>query len=224
MTKGRDTKKDQSYFLYTMTEKRLRKILFPLGNLFKDEVRKLAFKFGLPNYNKKDSTGICFIGKRNFKQFISRYLPENPGNFELLSGEVVGTHDGAAYYTTGQRKGLRLGGPGKPWFVVGKDMKRNVVLVERGYDHPALYSDRLIAKNLSFVGEPPSKYPFSCHAKIRYRQPDQQAVMQKTGDDQMEVCFTRPQQAVAKGQSVVFYQGDICLGGGIIKTVFNDRL
>ena len=224
LAKGRDENKDQSYFLYTMTEEKLQRVLFPLGNLLKKEVRKLAMKFGLPNHNKKDSTGICFIGKRNFKGFISHYLPKNPGNFERLNGEVVGNHDGAAYYTTGQRKGLKLGGPGKPWFVVGKDMKRNVVLVERGEDHPALYSNRLIAKNLSFIGESAIKYPFSCQAKIRYRQSDQEALVQKTGENQVEVRFLRPQRAMACGQSVVFYKKDICLGGGIIKKVFSDYL
>ena len=223
LCKGRDTNKDQSYFLYTITEKKLQRILFPVGNLLKEEVRRLAFKFGLPNHDKKDSTGICFIGKRNFKGFLSHYLPEKPGNFERLNGEVVGTHDGAVYYTTGQRKGLKLGGPGKPWFVVGKDMERNVVLVERGADHPALYSDRLIAKNMSFVDKVPQEYPFSCQAKIRYRQTDQKVVIEKREGDQMEVRFIRPQQAITKGQSVVFYQGDRCLGGGIIKTVFNNR-
>lgn len=218
LLKGSDPGKDQSYFLYTLNQNILEKVLFPIGHLDKPTVRKIAEQHQLATYNKKDSTGICFIGKRDFKEFISRYIPYQPGNFENLKGEVISRHDGAAYYTIGQRKGLNIGGPGDAWFVVGKDIARNVVIVEQGTDHPALYADTLIATNLTWVaGHPPHTLPYRCHAKIRYRQEDQSCSIESIDSDQILVSFDKPQRAITPRQSIVFYQGNRCLGGGMIK-------
>lgn len=218
LVKGVDFEKDQSYFLYTMKKELLERILFPLGGLLKTQVRKMAAHFALPNKDKKDSTGLCFIGERNFRPFLSRYLPLRPGPLKKLNGEVVGVHQGAAYYTVGQRKGLGLGGLGRPWFVVGKDVAQNVVWAERGEDHPALYSRRLWAHSLSWVDEGFSPtLPFSCQAKIRYRSPDQECTIEAMGSSSMEVVFKKPQRAVAPGQSIVFYRGRECLGGAVIE-------
>lgn len=215
LLKGLDPNKDQSYFLHAVQKEALSSVLFPIGHLRKSEVREIARKKGLPTSEKKDSTGICFIGKRDFKSFLSQYIGYEPGDFENLSGQVVGTHDGAAFYTIGQRKGIGLGGEGEPWFVVGKDVARNVVLVERG-EHPALFKTSLTAQKLTWVQQPPSQFPFRCKAKIRYRQMDQDCVVYKILDDSISVVFDEPQRAVTPGQSVVFYQGDFCLGGGVI--------
>ena len=218
--KGEDPSKDQSYFLYTLKNHILKDVLFPIGNLPKTEVRKIAKDRGLPTHNKKDSTGICFIGKRNFKEFIKRYIPYTPGNFENLKGEIVGKHDGVAYYTLGQRKGLGIGGPGEAWFVVGKDIERNVIVVEQGSDHVALYSKALIAKDISWVGgSPPAQFPFSCRAKIRYRQEDQSCLIEQGEGDTVRVVFDSPQRAITPRQAIVFYDGPLCLGGGSIEPV-----
>lgn len=180
LLKGTDPNKDQSYFLYTIPSTSLKKVLFPIGHLLKTEVRKIAKEFGLATSEKKDSTGICFIGKRNFKDFISRYLGYQPGPFENLKGEILGTHDGIAFYTIGQRKGLGIGGPGEAWFVIGKDVKRNAVIIEQGEDHPSLYKSELVAGELCWVaGNPPFPLPYSCHAKVRYRQPEQPCLIEK---------------------------------------------
>lgn len=218
LKKGADPLKDQSYFLYTIKKETLSKVLFPIGHLPKAEVRKIAAQYELSTSEKKDSTGICFIGERNFKNFLSNYVTFTPGNFETLDGTIVGTHTGAVYYTIGQRKGLGLGGQGEPWFVVGKDMSRNVVLVERGEIHPHLYSDSLTATDLSFVaGEWNHPLPYHCKAKIRYRQKDQECMITKIEGDTLHVTFKTPQRAITPRQSVVFYDGDICLGGAMIK-------
>lgn len=217
LVKGVDGGKDQSYFLYTLSDKVLQKVLFPVGALPKTEVRKLAKKYNLSTAEKKDSTGICFIGKRDFKEFLSGYLPITPGNFEDIHGTIVGQHDGTAYYTLGQRKGLKIGGPGDAWFVVGKDISRNVVIVAQGSSHPALFCDNLIASELSWVsstGAP--KLPFTCSAKVRYRQEDQICTIEKIEEGKAYVTFPSPQRAVTAGQSIVFYEGDVCLGGGRI--------
>lgn len=219
LVKGEDPGKDQSYFLYTLTEKILKKVLFPVGALPKSEVRKLAKKYNLSTAEKKDSTGICFIGERDFKDFLSGYLPISPGNFESIEGNVVGRHDGTAYYTLGQRKGLGIGGPGDAWFVVGKDISRNVVIIAQGTRHPALYCDELVACELSWVssaGAP--SLPFTCSAKVRYRQPDQPCTITRIEDGKAYVNFEVPQRAVTAGQAIVFYDGNICLGGGRIQT------
>jgi tRNA-uridine 2-sulfurtransferase len=222
LLKGTDSKKDQSYFLYTLCSASLPKVLFPLGHLLKTQVRQIAKEFGLATSEKKDSTGICFIGKRDFKEFTGRYLGYHSGNFENLKKEVIGQHDGIAFYTIGQRKGLRIGGPGDAWFVVGKDSARNVVIVEQGEDHPSLYKSELIATELSWVmGAPPSSLPYACSAKIRYRQPEQPCLIDRIKDGQAYVRFLKPQRAVTPRQSIVFYEGDICLGGGMISPSLN---
>jgi tRNA-specific 2-thiouridylase len=219
LLKGNDPKKDQSYFLYTIKKETLAHVLFPIGHLPKSKVRELAHKYDLATKDKKDSTGICFIGERNFKNFLSNYITFEDGNFETLTGEIVGRHTGATYYTIGQRKGLGLGGAGEPWFVVGKDIKRNVVIVERGEFHPSLYADSLYATDLSFVsGDFKFDLPLKCKAKIRYRQQDQDCLITKIEDDFIEVHFDKPQRAITPRQSIVFYLDDICLGGAMIKS------
>ena len=218
LLKGQDPLKDQSYFLYTLQSEILEKVLFPIGHLPKTEVRKIAEKFDLATKHKKDSTGICFIGERNFKKFLSNYVTFVDGNFETLSGEIVGRHTGATYYTIGQRKGLGLGGQGEAWFVVGKDIKRNIVIVERGEFHPAMYSDSLVATDLSFTaGEFTGELPLRCKAKIRYRQKDQICTITEISDGKIHVNFEIPQRAITPRQSIVFYVGDECIGGAMIE-------
>ncbi|HSX04742.1 MAG TPA: tRNA 2-thiouridine(34) synthase MnmA [Rhabdochlamydiaceae bacterium] len=216
LLKGKDPGKDQSYFLYTLSQEVLQKVLFPIGSIEKTQVREIAKKLGLTTHDKKDSTGICFIGKRDFKEFVSQYIPYQKGYFETLKGDIVGEHEGAAYYTIGQRKGMGIGGPGEAWFVVKKDIARNVVIVEQGSDHPALYSTTLRANNISWVSAQP-KLPFACKAKIRYRQTDQDCLIEKIEGDRLFVSFKEPQRAVTARQSIVFYDGDICLGGAMIE-------
>lgn len=218
LVKGADPLKDQSYFLYTIKKDILKKVLFPIGHIPKTKVRALAARYDLATKEKKDSTGICFIGERNFKKFLSNYVTFEDGNFETLDGDIVGRHTGATYYTIGQRKGLGLGGQGEAWFVVGKEMKRNVVVVERGEFHPAMYADTLTATELSFSsGLWTKSLPFQCKAKIRYRQKDQACTITKIEDDKIFVTFDQPQRAITPRQSVVFYDGDICLGGAMIE-------
>jgi tRNA-specific 2-thiouridylase len=220
LVKGTDPGKDQTYFLYTLKKEILEKVLFPIGHLPKSEVRELARAHDLATHAKKDSTGICFIGERNFRQFLGQYLEAKPGNIKRLDGTVVGEHRGVAYYTLGQRKGLGLGGEGDCWYVVAKDPAANVVYVERGERHPALYADELTATEMTWVsGAPPAEMPFKCRAKARYRQQDQECVISMREDDRVRVEFTRPQRALTPGQSAVFYDGEICLGGGIIREV-----
>lgn len=214
--RGLDPNKDQSYFLYTLTEAKLQKALFPIGDLEKHEVRQIATTHGLPTAAKKDSTGICFIGKRNFKQFISQYIAYTPGDFETPEGKVVGAHDGVAYYTVGQRKGLAIGGAGEAWFVLGKDVDRNVVIVAQGSDHPGLYHTKLVASDMSWVwGECPTT-PFACTAKVRYRQPDVPCTLISQKNGALFVEFSIPVKAITPKQSIVFYSGETCLGGALI--------
>ncbi|MCH9609351.1 MAG: tRNA-specific 2-thiouridylase MnmA [Chlamydiales bacterium] len=214
--RGIDHNKDQSYFLYTLKEETLKKVLFPIGDLTKDEVRSLALNANLVTANKRDSTGICFVGKRNFKDFLSQFLPPQEGNLETLSGEQVGRHEGIAYYTIGQRKGLGIGGEGKPWYVVGKDVERNVVVVEQGDDHPALYHTSLNATEMSWVGKP-KKLPLKCTAKVRYRSADVPCTVISQNLDEIHVEFETAQKAITPRQSIVFYDGEVCLGGAMIK-------
>jgi len=220
LLKGKDDNKDQSYFLYALNQQQLSKALFPLGELTKTQVRALAEQQGFANSAKKDSTGICFIGERNFKDFLKQYLPAKPGDMRTPDGEFIGHHDGLMYYTLGQRQGLGIGGRqdsnGQPWFVVGKDLDSNTLIVAQGHDHPLLFSRRLTAKNLNWICHPPGPLPYACHAKTRYRQTDQPCRIMKMDKDMCEVEFEQPQRAVTPGQSVVFYQGEECLGGGII--------
>lgn len=218
LVKGVDPGKDQSYFLYTIKKEILKKVLFPVGGMLKTELRNLAHTHGLATSAKKDSTGICFIGERKFKGFLSNYIGNNPGNFETLEGKVVGKHDGIAYYTPGQRKGMGIGGAGEAWFVVNKDIARNVVYLAQGTRHPALYCDELTATEISWVSDsPPSQLPFTCKAKIRYRQPDQECTITKIENDLIHVTFAIPQRAVSPRQSIVFYDGNVCLGGAMIE-------
>jgi tRNA-specific 2-thiouridylase len=224
LVKGNDSGKDQTYFLYTIKKEILNKVLFPIGHIEKSEVRRIAAKYDLATKDKKDSTGICFIGERNFKNFLSQYIEFHEGHFENLSGEIVGKHSGVAYYTIGQRKGLGLGGQGEPWFVVGKDITRNVVIVERGEEHPALYADELWSNELEWVsGVAPGPFPFSCRAKIRYRQQDQDCVIESIVDGVAHVSFPSAQRAITIRQSIVFYKEidgeQVCLGGGMISKV-----
>lgn len=219
LLKGVDPHKDQSYFLYTIKSGILSKVLFPVGDMPKSDVRQIARENNLATSAKKDSTGICFIGERNFKQFLSQYIAYTPGNFETLDGKIIGQHDGVAYYTIGQRKGMGIGGQGEPWFVVGKDIPRNVVYIERGTEHPALFCDELWATQASWVtsqGVPP--LPFSCTAKVRYRQSDQPCTIVSEENGLLRVVFDIPQRAVTPRQSIVFYQDNVCLGGAIIQT------
>lgn len=217
LIKGHDANKDQTYFVYTLTQRELARVLFPVGHLEKPQVRDIAKKAQLPTSAKKDSTGICFIGKRNFRDFISEYIPAQKGPIYTTEGALVGEHQGAIYYTLGQRKGLGIGGEGDAWFVADKDVKKNHLYVAQGQDHPRLYSSHLKACNLSFVGLPPQELPFSCFAKIRYRQKDQPCVIETLGDGSATVRFLEPQRAVTTGQSIVFYEHSKCLGGGIIQ-------
>ena len=196
----------------------LKHVLFPIGHMEKSKVREIARKYGIPTAEKKDSTGICFIGKRNFKSFLGQYIDYKPGNFENTKGEVIGQHDGIPFYTIGQRKGLNIGGPGDAWFVVGKDTSRNVVIIEQGTDHPSLFSQQLAAIELTWVSPngPPSA-PYKCHSKIRYRQADKPCIIQEITDGKAIIEFPEPQRAVTPRQSIVFYEGDVCLGGGLIE-------
>jgi tRNA-uridine 2-sulfurtransferase len=215
LLKGADPLKDQTYFLNTVKKEVLEKVLFPIGHIPKTEVRALAEEHGLATAKKKDSTGICFIGKRNFKEFISKYIPYNKGPFLTLDGKKLGEHEGMAYYTTGQRKGLGIGGPGEAWFVVDKDPKKNIVYLAQGEEHPSLYSYELTADEISWVGEAPS-FPLTCKAKIRYRQPEEECIVTKLDANTLHVKFLHPQRAITLRQSVVFYDGDVCLGGSMI--------
>lgn len=221
LLRGVDENKDQSYFLNQLTRKQLEKVLFPLGDLLKTEVRKIAADYGLATAKKKDSTGICFIGERDFKEFLSTYLPAQPGEMQTLDGEVKGRHDGLMYYTIGQRHGLGIGGAGEPWFVCGKNLEKNILYVCQGFDNEALYSDALVAINVNFIN-PLEQDRFSCTAKVRYRQPDREVEVERLQDDVWKVHFKQPERAVTPGQAVVFYDGEVCLGGGIIDEVYKN--
>lgn len=222
LLKGCDNHKDQSYFLYLLNQKQLAAALFPIGELKKTQVRKIAAKYGLVTHNKKDSTGICFIGERKFKNFLSEYLPAQPGNIETLEGEVIGQHDGLMYYTYGQRQGLGIGGKktgsGEPWYAIDKDLKRNVLLVAQGKHHQKLYKSTLICSQLHWISGKIPKLPYQCQAKTRYHQNENQldCTLTQLNEQQLKVDFITPQRAITPGQSVVFYQSEICLGGGII--------
>ncbi len=216
LLKGLDPGKDQSYFLHAVKQEAFKKVLFPIGHLPKSEVRKIARTAKLSTSEKKDSTGICFIGKRDFRPFVSQYLGYKKGFFKNLLGEMVGRHEGAAFYTLGQRKGLGLGGEGEAWYVVGKDIEKNEVYVERGAEHSALFTKNLLASQVSWVAEAPATFPFRCKAKIRYRQEDQDCILYQTSENNLTVVFDTPQRAITPGQFIVFYKGDICLGGARI--------
>ncbi|MBM3356664.1 MAG: tRNA 2-thiouridine(34) synthase MnmA [Betaproteobacteria bacterium] len=221
LLKAEDGTKDQSYFLYRLTQDQLARTLFPLGRLYKRDVREIARREGLPTHDKKDSTGICFIGERPFREFLSRYLPDNPGEMCEAEGRVLGRHQGLMFYTIGQRQGLGIGGrregDGEPWYVAAKDLQRNRLVVVQGHDHPALFSGRLVASELNWIsGSAPH-----CHwvygAKIRYRQKDAPCTIAEVSAERCTIEFAEPQWSVTPGQSVVLYESQVCLGGGIIE-------
>ncbi|MBL8491406.1 MAG: tRNA 2-thiouridine(34) synthase MnmA [Rhodocyclaceae bacterium] len=225
LLKAEDGAKDQSYFLYRLDQEQLSRAMFPIGHLLKREVRAIAREAGLANHGKKDSTGICFIGERPFREFLSRYLPGEPGEIRTLDGDrAVGRHEGLMYYTLGQREGLGIGGvrgaPEEPWYVAAKDMDQNILFVVQGHNHPALLQDRLQARDLSWIAgsalgdRPHSHWVYA--AKTRYRQPDAACEIESVDSESCEIAFAVPQWAVTPGQSVVVYESRVCLGGGII--------
>ena len=221
LIRGADPGKDQSYFLAGLKRDQLSHVVFPVGDLHKTDVRKIAKEIGLPNAAKKDSTGVCFIGERNFKRFLMQYLPAQSGEIVDERGRVIGRHDGLMYYTLGQRKGLGIGGrsdgTGESWFIIGKDLSRNLLIVQQG-EHEELFSSSLESDSVNWIaGDPPAK-DFMCTAQFRYRQPDQNVRVHVEGNG-VHVDFEKPQRAVTPGQWAVFYQGDICLGGGPIDRV-----
>jgi len=217
LLKAKDQAKDQTYFLYRSPKEALSNTLFPLASLTKTEVRELALKHGLHVHKKKDSTGVCFIGERPFNEFLKNYVKSNPGPMvDLVSGQVVGQHTGLPFYTLGQRKGMGLGGEGKPYFVVKKDLASNALFVVRGDDHPALYATHVTASDLSLLKDYAFNTPYLMSAKVRYRQPEQSCTVFFTKDNRVRVIFSQPQRAVTPGQSLVLYEGDSCVGGGII--------
>ena len=220
LLKGLDRNKDQSYFLHAVGHEELEKTLFPVGEIEKPEVRRLAEQHDLATAKKKDSTGICFIGERRFKDFLQQYLPAQPGQIKSLDGERLGQHHGLMYHTIGQRQGLGIGGLSNhseaPWYVVEKDLDANVLLVAQGNDHPALFKPSLEASEVYWIAGETPDLPFKCMAKVRYRQPDQACTVSRSGAG-YRVDFETPQRAVTPGQSVVFYQGELCLGGGVIE-------
>ena len=225
LLRGLDGNKDQTYFLALLSQNQISKALFPVGDMQKKEVRELATKYDLATATKKDSTGICFIGERRFHQFLQNYLPAKPGKMVRLNGEVIGNHDGLMYYTIGQRKGLGIGGiqgySTEPWFVVGKDVENNLLFVEQGIDNDYLYSDFCIVKDLNWINETPvvgKEY----QAKFRYREKDNSVTITLLDDNLMHVKFNHLVRAVTPGQACVIYDGEICMGGGIINEVFRD--
>lgn len=225
LLRGNDPGKDQTYFLSQLSQYQLGKAMFPIGHLPKPEVRRIAEEAGLATAKKKDSTGVCFIGERNFKEFLSQYLPAQPGEMRTLDGVLKGGHEGLMYYTLGQRQGLGIGGSGtgEPWFVVDKDLSRNILYVAQG-DDSHLYSTGLTASQLNWIaGEVPSG-ELRCTAKFRYRQPDQGVTVRFQADGtRCTVAFDEAQRAVTPGQAVVFYDGEVCLGGAIIDEALKTR-
>ena len=220
LLKAEDGSKDQSYFLYRLNQEQLSRTLFPLGDYYKRDIREIARKAGLATSEKKDSTGICFIGERPFREFLQRYLPTEPGDMRTPEGKVVGRHHGLMYYTLGQRQGLGIGGSregdGEPWYVAAKDMANNVLTVVQGHDHPLLLKDRLEAAQLHWIAgrEPRTHWVYG--AKTRYRQSDAPCEIDAIRGDRCEIRFAEAQWAVTPGQSVVVYESNVCLGGGII--------
>ncbi|MFA6436625.1 MAG: tRNA 2-thiouridine(34) synthase MnmA [Candidatus Paceibacterota bacterium] len=227
LLKGVDGNKDQSYFLWTLTQKQLKHCLFPVGDYTKPEIRKIAAKWDLPVKDKPDSQGICFMGKVNVEDFLKQYIKSKPGKILTTDKEVIGKHDGLETYTIGQRRGIKIGG-GIPYFVIGKDFKKNELIVAKGRKNEALFEEELIASDLSWISGEEPKFPLKCQAKIRYRQPDQECViminppslkLQRTkGKNQIKVTFKELQRAITPGQSIVFYKGEIMIGGGIIES------
>jgi tRNA-uridine 2-sulfurtransferase len=223
LLRGVDENKDQTYFLNQLPQSILEKVMFPLGEYKKTEIREIAKQHGLATAAKKDSTGICFIGERNFKEFLSEYLPAQPGKMKTLSGEVKGNHDGLMYYTIGQRHGLGIGGAGDPWFVIGKNLEENVLYVGQGYENEHLYSDALEASQLNWIIPVDLTDGYRCTAKFRYRQADSGVTVYPLDNGMVRVVFDEPERAITPGQAVVFYQGEVCLGGGTIDKVLKNN-
>ena len=223
LLKGVDDNKDQSYFLYTLGQEQLKRTLFPVGELEKSKVREYAEKADLTTAKKKDSTGICFIGERKFRDFLQKFLPAQPGEIISSDGDVIGKHQGLMYYTLGQRQGLGIGGlkdtSDDPWFVVDKDLDKNQLIAGQGHNHPLLLNKQLVASQLDWVAGHAPADNFEAKAKIRYRQTEQKCSVSRLDNEQWTVCFEDLQRAIAPGQSVVFYQDDVCLGGGIIDSM-----
>ena len=220
LLKGIDENKDQTYFLHTLNQKQLANSLFPVGELKKSEVRRIAEREGFTTARKRDSTGICFIGERKFKEFLQRFLPAQPGDIITPEGEVIGKHSGVMYYTLGQRQGLGIGGlkdkSEDPWFVVDKNIASTQLIAAQGHNHPLLRNKQLEASQLHWIADTPPARQFTCKAKVRYRQSDQPCEVIITDNQQCRVIFETAQRAITPGQSVVFYDNDICLGGAII--------
>jgi len=222
LLKSEDGTKDQSYFLYRLDQAQLARTLFPLGKLYKRDVREIARRAGLAVHDKKDSTGICFIGERPFREFLNRYLPDNPGDIRTPEGRLLGRHHGLMFYTIGQRQGLGIGGSrdgaGDPWYVAAKDVRANRLIAVQGHDHPALLADRLTALDLNWVSGTPPHCNWVYTAKTRYRQKDAACTLVAAGAERCVIEFAEPQWAVTPGQSVVVYESQVCLGGGIIES------
>ena len=225
LKKGKDPEKDQSYFLSGLNQEQLKFSMFPLGEMKKKEVRQIAKKYNLVNSEKKSTSGICFIEQKSFRDFITNYIKDKPGDIQTMEKVIIGEHRGLHFYTIGQRKGLGIGGmrnaQNSPWFVVNKDLTRNILYVAQGKDHPALLSNKLVASNAFWIeGESPN-FPLCCSAKIRYRQIDQACEIELHENEKLYVTFKDPQRAIAPGQMIVFYEGDLCLGNAIIETNCN---
>ena len=216
LLRGRDGSKDQSYFLHRLTQEQLSRVMFPVGEMKKSEVRRIALEAKLPNHAKKDSTGICFIGERPFREFLNRYLPKAPGPIVDDKGRAIGEHIGLAFYTIGQRKGIGIGGAGEPWYVASKDLAGNKLVVVQGHDHPLLMKRALAADETSWVGGSAPSERSQHTAKTRYRQADAPCTLSRVLESEIKVEFATPQWAVTPGQSVVLYDGEVCLGGGVI--------
>lgn len=223
LLRAKDDNKDQTYFLNQVSSHQLRDVIFPLGDLTKPEVRELALKFDIPVAKKKDSTGICFIGERNFRQFLSQYIPMKDGDIVTQDGKVVGRHHGVYFYTLGQRRGLGIGGSadgnGERWFVLGKDVANNRLIVSQGEDD-ILFKDGLVTEGFNFITPAPAK-EFDCEVRIKHRQPLQRAHLSVLDNGDTRIVFNEKQRAIAEGQYAVVYYGDICLGGGVINHSFD---
>ena len=225
LLRGLDANKDQSYFLYALNQQQIEKALFPVGEIDKSEVRDIARQQGFVVHDKKDSTGICFIGERKFRDFLQRFIPAQPGDIVSLAGKLVGQHSGLMYYTIGQRQGIGIGGTDdgsdEPWYVIEKDLAVNRLIVAQGGEHPKLYHRLCRITDLHWISQPQSRPPFECTAKIRYRQQDSACQLVSVDGQQALVEFAQPQRAITPGQALVFYDRDQCLGGGTIETACN---
>ncbi len=227
LLRGLDSNKDQSYFLYLLNQQQISLALFPIGELDKSEVRRIAAEQQFNVFDKKDSTGICFIGERKFKDFLQRFIPAQPGDIKSVDGEILGQHSGLMYYTIGQRQGLGIGGTESgsdaPWFVIEKNLSTNALIIGQGHDHTELFHSHCCITDLHWIGQKPDSLPYCCTARVRYRQQDQDCIVSDIQQATATVCFDQPQRAITPGQALVFYDGEVCLGGGTIEYAFNQR-